>query len=159
MNAPFVLAALAQRHARKDDLYAEEVQCGRAGLRLDAVSMARSWSAKVIGYEVKVSLADLRADVKIHLYLDWVDRLYIVCPPNIVEEARKRGVGVMRIDDDGNLRIVQRAPNIGGARRAELFQGLLINRAFLLRRSFFALNREERAAARAQAADGGEVKP
>ena len=52
---------------------------------LDAVAVKKSYTNKcIVGYEIKVSRSDFKADNKIFTYLPLVHQLYLVCPKGLI---------------------------------------------------------------------------
>jgi hypothetical protein len=90
--------ALSLRHMM--DFFSTEVMNGpsaRGGFRFDAVAIKKSWSTPaIIGYEVKVSRSDFKADNKFYAYLPYFHELYIACPKGMIQrEELPDSIGLM----------------------------------------------------------------
>ena len=91
-----------------------------SGRRLDVAAV--SDSGEIVAVEIKVSLADLRADEKWVEYLEYCDRFYFAVPENFPQEALPAEHGLIVADRFGAaiIRESERAAVLGGARRKAL---------------------------------------
>jgi hypothetical protein len=90
-----------------------------SGRRLDVAGV--SDSGEIVAVEIKVSLADLRADEKWVEYLEYCDRFYFAVPESFPQEALPAEHGLIVADrfGAGVLRESGRAV-VSGARRKAL---------------------------------------
>lgn len=108
-----IKAALGVRHSA--DFFTTEVMDGPArkgGFRFDAVAITKSWTRPTfIGYEVKISRSDFRADSKFYAYLPYFHELYIACPKGMItREELPESIGLVWYDPDtGAVRAKKRA--------------------------------------------------
>ena len=81
--------------------------------RLDLLCF--DFKTEIIGYEIKSCLADYRSDSKFQLYLPYVNKLYVVFPPSVINsrvfpeikaELKGLGVGIMTLPASGRLKCV-----------------------------------------------------
>ena len=70
-----------------------------SGRRLDVAAI--SDSGEIVAVEIKVSLADLRADEKWTEYLEYCDRFYFAVPENFPQEALPAEHGLIVADRFG----------------------------------------------------------
>ncbi len=70
-----------------------------SGRRLDVAAV--SDSGEIVAVEIKVSLADLRADEKWIEYLEFCDRFYFAVPENFPQETLPAGHGLIVADRFG----------------------------------------------------------
>jgi hypothetical protein len=91
-----------------------------SGRRLDVAAV--SDSGEIVAVEIKVSLADLRADEKWIEYLEYCDRFYFAVPENFPHEALPAEHGLIVADRFGAaiIRDSGRSTAIVGARRKAL---------------------------------------
>lgn len=90
-----------------------------SGRRLDVAAV--SDSGEIVAVEIKVSLADLRADEKWIEYLEYCDRFYFAVPENFPQEALPAEHGLIVADRFGAAVIRESArANVAGARRKAL---------------------------------------
>lgn len=89
------------------------------GRRLDVAAV--SDSGEIVAVEIKVSLADLRADEKWIEYLEYCDRFYFAVPENFPQEALPAQHGLIVADRFG-AGIVRESGQavVSGARRKAL---------------------------------------
>ena len=89
VTATEIKKALAVKHTRVGDYFLTEVKDGSTstGTRiLDGLAVKKSYASKrFVGYEIKVSRSDFKADNKLYTYLPLVHQLYLVCPKGIVQ--------------------------------------------------------------------------
>lgn len=108
-----IKAALGVRHSA--DFFTTEVMDGPArkgGFRFDAVAITKSWTRPTfIGYEVKISRSDFRADSKFYAYLPYFHELYIACPKGMItREELPESIGLVWYDPEtGAVRAKKRA--------------------------------------------------
>ncbi|MBI1212431.1 MAG: MmcB family DNA repair protein [Alphaproteobacteria bacterium] len=90
-----------------------------SGRRLDVAAV--SDSGEIVAVEIKVSLADLRADEKWVEYLEYCDRFYFAVPEDFPQEALPAEHGLIVADRFGAavIRDSERA-TVSGARRKAL---------------------------------------
>ena len=89
------------------------------GRRLDIAALAADGS--IAGVEIKVSLADLRADEKWPDYLDFCDLFFFAVPPEFPQAALPQATGLIVADRFGGA-IVRESPRtaLASARRRAL---------------------------------------
>jgi len=89
------------------------------GRRLDIAALASDGS--IIGVEIKVSLADLRADGKWPDYLDYCDLFFFAVPPEFPQAVLPSTTGLIVADRFGGA-IVRQSPQqkLAPARRRAL---------------------------------------
>lgn len=108
-----ILGLLQARHA--DDVFVPEMPCGPgAGRRIDAWAMKRTWqNSPSTAYEIKVSRGDWMQDEKLHDYLEYAHRLYLVCPWGLipVDEVPK-GVGLQWVTKTGGRFITKKKAQV-----------------------------------------------
>lgn len=112
MNSKFILNVLRQRHKR--DLFLSEVKNGptllsNTLLRMDAWTMKMSWKQDITGYEIKVDRSDFVGDQKWHMYLNYCNKFYWVCPTGLIKASEiDERCGLIYVNDDGSYRVVKR---------------------------------------------------
>ena len=87
----------------------------QGSIRADVLAM--NMKNEIIIVEVKSSVADFKTDTKYHLYLDYCNKLYIACTPDVASKIRdfvNTNVGIIEIG--GSPRITK------PAKRRELSQ-------------------------------------
>ncbi|MBV9045900.1 MAG: MmcB family DNA repair protein [Alphaproteobacteria bacterium] len=77
------------------------------GRRLDVAALGADGA--MLGIEIKVALADLRADVKWPEYLEFCEHFYFAIPPNFPDEHVPPGTGLIVADRYGGA-IVRPSP-------------------------------------------------
>lgn len=89
------------------------------GRRLDLVALAADGS--IAGIEIKVSLADLRADAKWPEYLDYCDLFFFAVPPEFPQAMLPSTTGLIVADRFGGA-VVRQSPRqkMSPARRRAL---------------------------------------
>lgn len=126
--------ALKQYHTSLNELCMAEVGAGRSGKRLDFWAIAPSWSKPVpTGYEIKVSMADFRADKKWHLYLPYCQRFYFACPEgllNVVDIPAEAGLVWINSTGSRILRKSAKHRQLADDKKHELLQRLLYRYAW-----------------------------
>ena len=92
------------------------------GRRLDVAAV--SDSGEIVAVEIKVSLADLRADEKWVEYLEYCDRFYFAVPEEFPQEALPAEHGLIVADRFGAaiIRESERAAVTGARRKALLIR-------------------------------------
>lgn len=106
--------ALSIRHSA--DFFTTECMSGPAGrgtFRFDAVAITKSWTKPTfIGYEVKVSRSDFKADNKFYAYLPYFHELYIACPKGMINrEELPESIGLVWYNPETKeIRAKKRAP-------------------------------------------------
>lgn len=91
----------------------------QGSIRADIIAM--NMKNEIIIVEVKSSMADYLADTKYHLYLDYCNKLYIACPPNVaakIKDIVNKQVGVIEIDDKPKV--------VKPAKRRDLDQSMIL---------------------------------
>lgn len=88
ITAMSIVDLLATKH--REDVFVPECKIGASGvgcLRLDGWAIKTSWSNPlVVGYEIKVSVADFRNDDKWLGYLPYCNQFYFVSPPGVINK-------------------------------------------------------------------------
>lgn len=101
--------------------------------RIDCIAL--SLSSQVIGCEVKSGLADYRNDKKYDKYLTHVNKMYFMFPPSVIqsrkfpdikEELKDKGIGILTLTTTGRVRCVQRAKTreVTDKRKFDLYKKL-----------------------------------
>ncbi len=114
ITANEIKKALSIRHGQ--DFFTTECMSGpqRVGVyRFDAVAITKSWThPKFIGYEIKVSRSDFKADNKFYAYLPYFHELYIACPKGMIaREELPENIGLVWYNPDTrDIRAKKRAP-------------------------------------------------
>ena len=105
------------------------------GRRLDVAALAADGS--IAGVEIKVSLADLRADSKWPEYLDYCDLFFFAVPPEFPQAVLPSTTGLIVADRFGGA-IVRQSPRqkMSPARRRALTLRFAMLAAERLTRSF-----------------------
>lgn len=136
MTATEILQMLADRHYT--DIFVPECKLGptwgATHRRLDAWAMRCSWTRPAfVGYEIKVSRSDFRADRKWREYLPPLARFYFVTPNGLVEPSEVEDpAGLLAVSRTGRvLRTIKRAKPMDPCPEALslLFQYVLMNRS------------------------------
>lgn len=105
MTSYVIQKLLKSRHSK--DVYVPECKNGSTWfqnhLRLDGLSIARSWVNPVVtGYEIKVSRSDFMQDDKWHMYLDYCNMFYFVCPTGLIQpEELPENIGLLWVSKNG----------------------------------------------------------
>ncbi len=115
MSTSDIIDLIGKRHT--DDLFVPECKdgptWGGGHFRLDAWAMARSWANPCFtGYEVKKSRKDFLGDSKWHNYLPLCNRLYFVCPWELIKpDDLPKEVGLLWVAKTGS-RLFQKKPAV-----------------------------------------------
>ena len=136
--------ALAEKHCK--DFFQTEIKSGStfmgtADRILDALAIKRSYANKCfIGYEIKVSRGDFKADNKMYTYLPLVHQLYLVCPKGLVRpEELPVEIGLMYYNpDDGGLTYKKKTPKRDIEINAEMLLYIIYSRLGSDRIPFFS---------------------
>lgn len=81
------------------------------GGRYRADVLAMSMGAYLVIVEVKSSVADFRADKKMHEYLKYCNQLYVACTPDVYEKIKTKvlpQIGII-VCSENRARVVKRA--------------------------------------------------
>jgi hypothetical protein len=128
ITAGEIAAALAHKHSL--DFFMTEVKDGSTyystNLRiLDALAIKKSWVNKCfVGYEIKTSRSDFKADNKMLTYLPLVHQLYLVCPKGMIKpEELPTDIGLIWYNPENKSLYTKRKPP---ARKIDISMDMLL---------------------------------
>lgn len=138
MTADKIVALLRQKHS--SDVFVDECKTGSSWFsyscpRLDAWAMEKSWAHPLtIGYEIKVSRSDFLGDNKWHLYLDYCNEFYFVCPQGIINPSEVgESAGLMWVSKNcARVYVKKKAPYRDIEIPESLWRYILISRASIV---------------------------
>jgi hypothetical protein len=145
-----ILNALERMHDPHTSVFMTEVKNGPTWdaselLRMDAIAMAKSWKRpNVTAFEVKISRSDFLRDNKWHLYADYCNYLYMVCPKGMIQANELPDIaGLMYYDPEIEKIVVKRrAPFRQVEIPAAMFQYMVMSKLDRERCPFFSDRRE-----------------
>ena len=146
ITAYHIKKLLEIRHSK--DVYVSECKNGSTWfqnhLRLDGLAIARSWVNPVVtGYEIKVSRSDFMADDKWHMYLNYCNVFYFVCPTGLIQpEELPENVGLLWVSKTGT-RLYKKKKGCYQDKDipSELYKYILISRAEIKDPSYYNENK------------------
>ncbi len=139
LTAVDIKKALAIKHEK--DIFVCECKTGptqrSSTLRImDAVAIKKSWIHPIVtAYEIKVSMADFKADDKWPGYLEFCDCFYFICPKDLIStqdiaaiSQHHQGVGLIHVNGNGDCRTIIKALNRNLPYNADLLMYILMSR-------------------------------
>jgi len=150
MTSDEILKVIKRHHSK--DIVVPECKTGPTWynnnlLRLDAWVMERSWiNLNMIGYEIKISRGDFKADKKWKKYLLYCNQFYFICPWGMIkpEEIDNNDVGLCWISKNRHRMYFKKQ-----SRRRDieipisLLLHIIINRSVIIRPQEFAMMKQE----------------
>lgn len=147
VHADEIKYALSKRNY--EELFLTEVKTGPSTmsetLRFDAFSIKKSWTKPCFtGYEVKVSRNDFLHDDKYIHYRDYCNRLYIVCPKDLIQlEEIPEDIGLIYYNPDKKTLFTKRVARLREIEMpGSLLYYILLSRISDDQHPFFSSKRE-----------------